>query len=125
MNEWKKIRRVVLKTKERKQGNFELTNEVEEDRNLSRYWYREHKDYLDIKEQYDSLFLVGSKEVFINISFDALSVCDEGRDLFSRFPGYHAHEHIDYYARKEYTKNFKHDGWSLCLDFYDCELWER
>lgn len=88
-------------------------------------WYRYHKDYLDIKEQYETLFLIGSKEVFVNISIDSREVRDEGRNLYLRYPGYHAHEHIDYYERRKHTKDYKPVGWSLCLDFYDRELWER
>jgi hypothetical protein len=125
IDDWKQIRKAIFKNKKPTQINLEVDNEREMNRSLAKYWYRDHKDYLDVREQYDSLFLIGSKEVFNNISIDAMSVYEEGRDLFSRFPGYHAHEHIDYYVRREYTKNFKYDGWTLSLDFYDSGLWER
>jgi hypothetical protein len=124
-NDWKDIRGLINKTKNHNKEVFDIDFDFGGKRDLSKYWYREHKDYLDIKEVYETLFLVGSEEVFTNISIDAISIKNEGRDLFKRHPGYHAHEHIDYYERRQYTKNFQLTGWSLCLDFYDSKLWEE
>jgi len=123
--DWKEIRYLLSKDRNERKEYLVINNDINIERNLSKYWYRENKDFLDIKEKFNTIFLIGSREIFHNISIDAINVKDEGRDLFERFPGYHAHEHIDYYARRIYDKAFKYYGWSLCLDFYDCELWGR
>lgn len=124
-NDWKAIRNLIRKSINENIEEVMVAKDQEEQRNLSKYWYRDHKDYLDIKEQFETLFLIGSKKVFVNISIDCGEVRDEGRNLYLRHPGYHAHEHIDYYERRKHTKDYKPVGWSLCLDFYDRELWER
>jgi len=124
-NDWKAIRSLIRKSKNENIEEIIVTKDQEGTRNLSKYWYREHKDYLDIKEQYETLFLIGSKEIFVNISIDSREVREEGRDLYVSHPGYHAHEHIDYYERRKHNKDYKDVGWSLCLDFYDRELWKR
>ncbi|MCR8843337.1 hypothetical protein NQ117_06545 [Paenibacillus sp. SC116] len=124
-NDWKEIRNLIRKTKDFKIEQYDFNKNIDRKSNLAKYWYREHKDYLDIRENYETLFLIGSQEVFENISNDANSIKNEGRILYLQHPGYHAHEHIDYYERRQYTKNFQLTGWSLCLDFYDRQLWGR
>lgn len=123
IHEWKQIRALRLKAMKRHTDTFiEFKNST---RNDSEYHYREHKDFLDINDRFETLFLVGSNRVFTDIALDTVSIRENGRELFLKFPGCHDHEHIDYYARKEYTKNYKYDGHFLCIDFYDRELWKR
>ncbi|MBD8497262.1 hypothetical protein [Paenibacillus arenosi] len=124
-NDWKEIRNLIRKEKDFKIEQYDFNDDFDRKSNLGKYWYREHKDYLDITENYETLFLIGSQHVFENISSDANSIKHEGRDVYLQYPGYHAHEHIDYYERRKYTKNFQLTGWSLCLDFYDRQLWGR
>lgn len=123
-HEWKRIRDLWKKTVKQRKSSIIQTN-VEEKHRKQEYYYKENKDVLDIDARFETLFLIGSRTVFNDISKDALSVSENGRELYLRHPGYHDHEHIDYYARRVYTKNYKYDGHFLCIDYYDRDLWER
>ncbi|MCM3783513.1 hypothetical protein M3231_11045 [Neobacillus mesonae] len=120
--DWKQLRSLMKKGSYQTKEVIPAAMEQRKTKPI-RYWYREHKDFLDIKERYDTLFLVGSPMIFQHMSEDAISIKKEGRELFERFPGYHEHEHIDDYTRRVYDKKYKHYGWALSLDFYDEELW--
>jgi len=124
VHEWKQIRNLIRKSAY-KEAAVDV-NEPEDDvgRNLGRFRYTDHKDYLDVAEHSDTIFMTGSSEVFRELSRDAWQLSKSGREAYLSYPGAHDHEHIDYYARRVYTKNHRYDGWFLCLDYYDRELWE-
>lgn len=124
IHEWKQIRELWRRSR-RETISPVLEVDIKKTKNNREYNYREHKDFLDINDRFDSLFLTGSSRVFKDISKDILLIHENGREQFLRFPGAHDHEHIDFYARKQYTKNYKYDGNFLCIDFYDRYLWER
>lgn len=126
VHEWKQIRNLIKKSTS-EEILVEIFESDEEDlpRNLKRFWYKDHLDFLDISEHSETIFLTGSAEIFKELAIDSLSLRLSGRATYLGHPGYHDHEHIDYYARREYTKGFKYSGWFLCLDYYDSELWER
>ncbi|SDE66401.1 hypothetical protein SAMN04488542_101314 [Fontibacillus panacisegetis] len=124
IHEWKQIRELWRKSiKEPISPILEVDNKIT--RNNREYFYSENVDFLDINDRFETLFLTGSNRVFKDISKDTLLIHDNGREQYLRFPGAHDHEHIDYYARRQYTQNYKYDGNFLCLDFYDRYLWKR
>jgi len=124
IHEWKQIRDLWRKSTKQPINPIQKYS-IKKMNNSLEYFYREHKDFLDIVERFNTLFLIGSSRVFQDISKDAVLISENGRESFFRFPGSHDHEHIDFYARREYTKNYKYDGYFLCIDFYDRDLWRE
>lgn len=123
IHEWKQIRGLIHKSGAHREEFHTTVHRTVTKRDRGQFWYREHKDFLDAAEQFETLFLVGSSVVFREISEDALELSLRGKEVYQSYPGSHPHEHIDDYARRVYAKNNKYEGWSLSLDFYDREIW--
>ncbi|GED72585.1 hypothetical protein BRE01_62870 [Brevibacillus reuszeri] len=80
-----------------------------------RFHYKENKDKILIKSDYNTLFIIGSKIVFEYASgfFEPLS--RTGAGSFLRSFG-HDHYHLDLF-----TLNTQ----GLCVDYYDKALWNK
>ena len=114
---WKEIRkRIYYKTKESyKINEFEFKDlDWEEHRG---FYYKENKDFLDVKEQFDTVFMIGSSTVFSSISSYCLSVAENGEDLYKFTNGFHEHEHLDTFTR--HKGNYE----DMTIDFYDEVIW--
>jgi len=61
--------------------------ETVEGRNLRRFWYTDHKDFLDVAEHSDTIFITGSSEVFRELSRDAWLPSKSGREAYLSYPG--------------------------------------
>ncbi|MGG4441281.1 hypothetical protein [Brevibacillus fortis] len=81
----------------------------------SRFHYKENKDKILMKRDYDTLFLIGSKIVFEYASgfFEPLSRTGAGSFLRS-----FGHEHFHLYP-------FTLDTQGLSVDYYDKVLWNK
>lgn len=116
LNIWKELRQ-KLHQQNGKTRSFERNPRKFSDLNYEDYQhlqYQENKDRILIKSNFDTLFLIGSKNVFNYASgfFEPLS--REGAGSFIRTYG-HAHYHLDMFTRNTQ---------GLCVDFFDKELWD-
>lgn len=72
-----------------------------------KFYYRENKDFLDIKENYDSLFLIGSNKVFESISGDFYRLSNMiDYEISKNCSFYDEHIHMDIYLRKKINLDF-------------------
>lgn len=113
--DWKKVRRLLSR---RNFVSYELNNndEICYD-GWEKFYYEENKDYLFLKRQFDSLFLVGSKKVFKYMVNDCSVVAENGAELFKWYRGMHEHSHLDRYIR------YHGNGSDMTINFYDERLW--
>lgn len=114
---WKEIRkRINYKTKKSYRVNeLEFKDLDWEEHRV--FYYTENKDFLDVKKQFETVFMVGSSKVFSSISSYCLSIAENGEDLYEFTNGFHEHEHLDIFTR--YNRNYV----DMSIDYYDEEIW--
>ncbi|MFO1443869.1 hypothetical protein KDN24_11755 [Bacillus sp. Bva_UNVM-123] len=122
--QWKTIRNSINKSLNETTLEVDLpkTDKVNRLEDFMTFYHNQNKDYLDLKNYAETLFLVGSKKVFYHITIDVKEISDNGKQLYEKHPGWHEHEHLDSYIRFKYLSN-KGNGYSLTVDFYDEDLW--
>lgn len=114
---WKEIRkRLIYNIKQSFKVNEFKFNDLDWEEHRV-FYYKENKDFLDVREQFDTVFMVGSSKVFSSISSYCLSVAENGEVLYRFTNGFHEHEHLDTFTR--HKGNFE----DMTIDFYDEELW--
>lgn len=114
---WKEIRkRINNKTKESYRINELEYRDLDWEEHRV-FYYKENKDFLDVKEHFDTVFMIGSSKVFSSISSYCLSVAKKGEDLYKFTNGFHEHEHLDIFTR--HKGNFE----DMTIDFYDEKIW--
>ncbi|GED56137.1 hypothetical protein ABER61_06550 [Brevibacillus formosus] len=116
-HQWKELRQKVHKQKGRIRS-FEVNPRKFSDLDYKDYLmfhYKENKDKILMKRDYDTLFITGSKIVFEYASglFEPLS--RTGAGSFLRSFG-HDHYHLDLFTR---------NNQALCVDYYDIALWNK
>lgn len=116
---WKHIRNLIRKRKG--ETICYRTEETKLNRaNGVDFYYKENKDILHLKNNYNTLFMEGSSNVFDHIAGDCLYVANNGEELYRQFPGFHEHEHLDMYLRDKTGMRQ-----NMTIDYYDQELWDE
>ncbi|KMZ41321.1 MULTISPECIES: hypothetical protein [Bacillales] len=116
-HQWKDLRQKAHQQKGRVRS-FEVNPRKFSDLDYEDYLmfhYKENKDKILMKRDYDTLFIIGSKIVFeyASGSFEPLS--RTGAGSFLRSFG-HDHYHLDLFTR---------NNQGLCVDYYDITLWNE
>lgn len=116
INDWKTIRGLLT---EKDIISIQIENDSFKkiDQDYREFNYRSNKDVLDIRNEFETVFLVGSSKVYGSIAYDCKELAEgEPDEFFKKYKWYHDHRHLDMYLRR-----WKEIGFSI--DYYDKKLW--
>ncbi|WML34332.1 hypothetical protein [Clostridium sp. OS1-26] len=116
INDWKTIRGLLTK---KDIVSIEVEDDIFKniDEDYRKFNYRSNKDVLDVKNKFETIFLVGSSKVYGSIANDCKELAEgEPDEFFKKYNWYHDHKHLDIYLRRWKEINFS-------IDYYDKKLW--
>lgn len=119
LKRWKTIRSNLRRGKV-----VSVKSRIDQDLNLTfedycLLWDQYPHDRLDVKQRYETLFLVGSSRVFHYMVPGFFQLSRSGPRLSGS--GYHDHIHLDSFLKGETTDEYS----SLAVDFYDRKMWSK